>query len=132
MFGCCGAKKKNIHVNSKFKKPHYCIKSCKSGKVIGISTEPGSQNQIVIWDENKADNQRFIVKQKGPDYFFKCKKDKLYITVDGPQNGARVYATNKTMGERQRFRVEEVSTDPKTGLKKYVIYTFFGKVLDVF
>lgn len=130
MSWCCGSKK-IIHGNARFKKPHYCIKSCDSGKVMCISPDLGSQNQVVIWDQNKQDNQRFTLKQKGPDYFLKCKKDKLYLTVDGPQNGARVYGTSKKIGERQRFRAEEVGTNPKTGAKRYVIYTFFGKVLDV-
>lgn len=86
---------------------------------------------MVIWDENKGDNQRFTIKQKGPDYFFKCKKGTLYLTVDGPHNGAQVYGTSKNMGENQRFRLEEADTNPNTKAKKYVIYTFFGKVLDV-
>ena len=54
---------------------------------------------------NGEDNQKFAIKQKGPDFFLKCKKDQMYLTVDGPMNGARIYATKKDMGENQRFRL---------------------------
>jgi hypothetical protein len=97
MGGCTG-KTKASNGHSLFKKPHYCIKSCKSGRVMCIDPNPSAQNQVMIWDETKKDNQRFVIEQKGPDYILKCKKDKVYITVDGPQNGARVYGTNKLLG----------------------------------
>ncbi len=65
-----------------------------------------ANEQLVIWDHHGGDTQMFTIKQKGPDFYIKCKKSKLYLTVDGPQNGARVYGTSKNMGENQRFRIE--------------------------
>ena len=51
----------------------------------------------------------------------------MYLTVEGPMNGAKIYATKKDMGENQRFRLNEI--EPRS--KKYVIYSHFGKVLDI-
>lgn len=123
----CFSRKKNINVNGKFKKPYYMIKSVASGRVLEVNADPSKQNELVIWDVRNGDGQKFNVRQKGPDYLFKCKRNKLYLTVDGPHNGAKIYGTSKNLGENQRFRLEEVVP----GSKKYAIYTFFGKVLDV-
>jgi hypothetical protein len=104
MLSCFSKKKEapQVNNNTKFKKPCYCFKSAASGKVLDMSQ---ADEQLVIWDRNGNDNQMFSIKQKGPDFYIKCKKNKLYLTVDGPQNGARVYGTSKNMGENQRFRI---------------------------
>ena len=104
MFGCFG-KKKKLNVNGKFKKPYYMIKSVNSDKMLQINQDSSKQNELVVWEERNSDAQKFTIKQKGPDYLFKCKKSKLYLTVDGPHNGAKVYGTSKNMGENQRFRL---------------------------
>ena len=126
MFSCFGKTKKQ-NLNAKFKKPYYSFKSCKSGRVLDMSQQSSKNSQAIIYDQNKGDSQKFIIHQKGPDFILKCRKNNLYLTVEGPQNGARVYGTTKHMGPNQRFRLEKVVG----ATNKYVIYTFFGKVLDV-
>ena len=49
------------------------------------------------------------------------------MTVEGPQNGAKIYSAPKTKQANQQFRLDESSP----GSKEYVIYTYCGKVLDV-
>ena len=65
--------------------------------------------------------------QKGPDYYLKCKKDNLYLTVEGDEDGARVVAKEKTKAQNQRFRLDHYEPDSQ----EYIIYTYCGKVLDV-
>lgn len=126
MFSCFGRRKPEPN-NAKFKKLHYSIKSHGTGKMLDVRESDGQDNTLIIWDATNGDNQRFTIKQQGPDFYLKCLKNGLYLTVEGPQNGVRVYGTTKNMGENQRFRLTE--TEPGSGL--YAIYTHFGKVLDV-
>lgn len=80
--------------------------------------------QLVLESYTGQDNQIFTIVQKGPDYKIKCKKDKLFLTVDGPGDGERVYGSAKTLGDLQRFRIEE--TGDGSGL--FAISTHFDKV----
>lgn len=49
------------------------------------------------------------------------------MTVEGPQNGARIFCSAKSGQPNQKFRIDE--SEP--GSKDYVLYTYCGKVLDV-
>ena len=78
------------NANGKFRQPQYSVQSVHAeGKVLDVCQEgenPGSFMWI-MWDGYAGENQMFTIKQKGPDVYFTCKKDKLYLTVDGPQDG---------------------------------------------
>ncbi len=80
MLSCCGKSKKQ-NINAKFKKPYYAFKSCHSGKVLDMSQQASKNNQLIIWDYNKGDNQKFIIYQKGPDFLLKSRKNNIYLTV---------------------------------------------------
>lgn len=70
----------------------------------------------------------FTLVKKGQGYCLKCKKDGLYLTVESHEDGAKVYGAAKNGQANQTFRIEEREPDSK----EYFIYTFCGKVLDVF
>ena len=118
--------KRSKNQNGKFQKPYYAIQSAKAeGKVLDVCQDGQHPGTLVIWEGHGGENQQFTIKQKGPDYYLKCKKSRQYLTVDGPQDGARIYAAPKTKAANQRFRL-----DPR-GDHEYVIYTGFNKVLDL-
>ena len=47
------------------------------------------------------------MKQKGPNYYLKCKQNKQYLTVESAQNGAKFYLSPKTGQQNQQFRIDE-------------------------
>lgn len=122
-----GLFKRNKNENGKFSKPYYSFRNVKSGRVIDLCQEGEHQGTLIIWDGYGGENQQFTVKQKGPNYLLKCRKTKQFLTVEGPQNGARIFCSPKTGEANQFFRIDENSP----GSKEYVIYTYCGKVLDV-
>ena len=114
------------NANGKFRKPYYSVQSVHAeGKVLDVCQEGENPGSLIIWDGYGGENQAFTIKQKGPHFYFKSKKDKLYLTVEGPHDGAGVYAAPKSKSENQRFTIDE------RGDNKFVIYTFYGKCLDV-
>ena len=80
---------------NKFKKPYYSFRSVNADRVLDICQEGENQGNLIIWDGYGGDNQKFTVKQKNQDFYIKCKKDGQYLTVEGPQNGARVFGAPK-------------------------------------
>jgi hypothetical protein len=43
--------------------------------------EESKTNSLITKPCSYSDGQKFAIKQKGPDYMFKCKRSKLYLTV---------------------------------------------------
>ena len=73
--------KRQKNENGKYKKPYYSFRNVKSDRVLDLCQEGEHQGSLVIWDGYAGDNQQFTIKQKGPNYFFKCKKNNQYLTV---------------------------------------------------
>lgn len=114
------------NANGKFKKPYYSIQSVHAeGKVLDVAQDGDHKGSLILWDGYGGQNQQFTIKQKGPFYYLKSKKDNRYLTVEGPHDGARIYASDKLKSDNQKFTLD------KRGDHEYVIYTFFGKCLDV-
>lgn len=91
----------------KYKKPYYSFRSVKAGKVIDLCQEGQNQGTLIIWDGYGGENQQFTLKQKDGEFYFKNRQTKQYLTVEGPHDGARIFASPKTRGQNQRFRIEE-------------------------
>lgn len=70
----------------------------------------------------------FTLVQKGSGYCLKCKQGNKYLTVESSADGARIFAAAKSGQANQTFKIEEKEPDSK----EYYIYTYCGKVLDVF
>lgn len=47
----------------------------------------------------------FTLKKKGDGYRLKCKKDKLYLTVESAEDGAKIYAAGKNGQANQTFKI---------------------------
>ena len=99
--------KRTDNANGKYRKPYYSLNCVASGRVLDVAQDGDYQGQTIIWDGYGGENQQFTLKQKGPDHYLKCKKDNLYLTVSGPEDGAKIYAAPKNKSETQRFRLDE-------------------------
>jgi hypothetical protein len=94
--------------NGKYKKPYYSLVSVKAGKVLDIAQDGEHKGKSIIWDGYAGDNQSFTLAQEGPVYYIKCKQGGLYLTVEGPQNGASFYLSPKQKGnQNQQFKIDE-------------------------
>ena len=112
----------------KYKKPYYTLLSCHTDKVLDLSQGGEHAGSLVIWKSNKGENQSFTFVPCGNgEYHIKCRINKTYLTVEGPHNGARVFAGKKSHQANQKFRIDEKTPDGK----EHIIYTYCGKVLDI-
>lgn len=101
--------------------------SDKAGRVIDVAQDGPRKGSLIIWDGYNGDNQAFGVVQDGADYFLKCRQNKAFLTVENANDGARVFLSAQPT-QQSRFRLDETSS----GSRKFIIYTFCGKVLDLF
>lgn len=115
------------NANGKYKKPYYSIVSKKAGKVIDVAQDGPHKGSLILWDGYNGDNQAFTIIQQGPDYLIKCRQTKGFLTVENASDGARIFLSPQPTPQ-SKFRLDET----KSGSHEYIIYTFCGKVLDVF
>ena len=74
--------KRTDNENGKYRKPYYSLTSVKAERVLDVAQDGDNQGTTILWDGYGGENQMFTLKQKGPDYYLKCKKDTLYLTVE--------------------------------------------------
>ena len=66
---------------NKFTKPYYSFRSVLADRVLDICQDGENQGSLIIWEGYGGDNQQFTIKQKGDDFYIKCRKDRQYLTV---------------------------------------------------
>lgn len=113
--------------NNRYTKPYYSIVSEKAGRVVDVAQDGPFRGTLIIWDGYNGDNQAFTIVQSGGAFLIKCRQNKGYLTVESNADGAKIY-TSPQPTQASMFNLVEVSP----GAKKYNIYTFCGKVLDLF
>ena len=117
---------KTQNANGKYRRPYYSIRSVHADKVLDIAQDGPNQGTSILWKGWGGDNQSFTLIQDGPDWYIRSKQGGLVLTVEGPNDGARLYLAPQNGQPNQKFRIDE-----KPGSKDHIIYTYCGKVLDV-
>lgn len=80
----------------KYTRPAYSLRNVHSEKVLDIKQDGENQGTAVIWKGWGGDNQVFSFIPQGDKYLIRSKKKsagnkELFLTVDGPADGAKVY-----------------------------------------
>ena len=101
-----GLFKRTKNENGRYKKPYYSFRSVSGGRVLDVAQDGEHQGTTILWDGYGGENQSFTIKQKGPHYVLKCKKNKQFLTVDGSGNGAKIYTAPKSGEANQRFTID--------------------------
>jgi hypothetical protein len=109
----------------KLTKPYYSIVSVKAGRVIDIAQSGNHRGTAIIYDGYNGDNQAFSIVPNGAAVNIKCRQGKGYLTVDSDKDGAKFRLSPQPTAQ-SAFRLEDI------GGGKYLIYTFCGKVIDLF
>jgi hypothetical protein len=102
-----GLFKKQKNQNGKYKRMFYSLRSVNSGRVLDVAQDGPHKGNTILWDGYGGDNQQFTLIQDGPVYYIKCKKNDMFLTVEGPQNGAKFFLSAKSNNPNQQFRVDE-------------------------
>lgn len=114
---------------NKLSRAYYSIVSEKAnGRVFDIcqsdSMDSSKIGTLIIWEGYGGPNQSFGIVQENGKYLFKCKQPNGYLTVQGPQDGARFFISPNKI-DRSYFDFQPV------GDKKYFITTCYGKAMDI-
>lgn len=117
---------KTKNADGKYKRPYYSLRSVHSNRVLDIAQDGPNKGTAIQWEGWGGENQCFTIIQEGPSWYIKSKLNGQFLTVEGPQDGAKIFLSPKSGQDNQKFRIDE-----KQGSKDHVIYTYCGKVLDV-
>ena len=117
---------KTKNADGKYKRPYYSLRSVHADKVLDIAQDGPYIGTAILWKGWGGDNQCFTIIQDGPDWYIKSKQTGNFLTVEGPNDGAKVFLAPKSGQPNQKFRIDE-----KAGTKDHIIYTYCGKALDV-
>lgn len=105
------------------------IESLAAGRVLDVSQEGDSKDQLMIYDKHRGSTQQFALLTNHLEVTFLNRHSGLYLTVanNSDKNGAVVREEPQSHQRSQRFRLQESSS----GSGEFVIFTFCGKALDI-
>jgi hypothetical protein len=97
---------KTQNANGKYKRPYYSIRSVHADKVLDIAQDGPHKGTGILWKGWAGDNQCFTFIQEGPDWYIRCKQGGLFLTVDGPNDGAKIFLAPQSGQPNQKFRID--------------------------
>lgn len=118
---------KTKNTSGKYVRPNYSLRNVHSDKVLDIAQDGPNAGSAILWEGWAGDNQTFAIVENAGEYSFRCKKNGQFLTVAGPENGAKLFLSPANGQANQKFKI----TEAKPGSKDHVIYTCYGKAIDV-